>query len=934
MTMSKSKQSQQGQNPGHGDSGVVPFAFLNHDLEPEPLRQWIAEIAKMGVDGIFLHARIGLLTPYFSEAWFDRIRLCVEEGARQDINIWLYDEYNYPGGSAGGKLVAEAPEMAERHLKVLRQKVEGGTIPIAEVGVGRVVEAFLIRRDDSGKIAAWERVTQEIGPVGQIWTRNTMDSRHYYDLRYAERYDCPRSSSYQLWHVWPVREAEQWEELVVFIECRNSYIRSSGEYVDISSPETAAAFLKATHEEYFRRFGQYFGTVIPGIFTDEPKYHNALPWSRRIAAQWKTYQTNPESLLALVEETPGASALREGFRELTGTLFTENWFGPITRWCASHSLTFTGHISPEEDWPHETTCCGSILKTLRTFPMPGCDLIIPAVGDRRHPILNLMPVLACSAAAQEGRNRVMCELFAVSDFGMTVQDMKRISDWLTLFGVNFFVPHGLFYSIDGDRKYDAPPTFSSPSTLAPYFEFWAEEARQSADRLGPGGVVVDVLIVRPMRRIAAERDPRTSPRSRSLYEKAMEATLGILERGLMVHWIDDSELAEVQVHEGRVHFHQASYSFVLHFEDSLEADEARLLEALREAGASVFSEKEIHLLPSPLKDESRQVRISRTRDGGCFAVNLEAAPADFALNDTTYSLAGYESRWLSEVPDRAPAETAGERLAAWTIRPMSENCAVLKTWEVNGIPKPLGPLFQERPELVGPLTASFLGEVPLSPILKEPASSTYRTVFHTDSPMSLRLVIEEDALVGDWTASLDGRPLEIWIRRTTYDRFNRECLLGNLPTGRHELVISMEMHSSTGGMRDFCRLFGDFQLASDPDNLRLLAPGSLPMDASDWSVCGFPHYSGMMEYSTEFTRPEDNRPVFCRATAPLCDQALVWLNDKQVAPLAWSPWQIELTEFLIPGTNRLQLQVSNSLHNMIYGEARRSGLGDAEIRLH
>lgn len=915
-------------------SSVVPFAFLNHDLEPDPLRQWIAEVAQMGVDGIFLHARIGLLTPYFSEAWLERIGLCVEEGARLGIQIWLYDEYNYPGGSAGGRVVAEAPEMAERHLEVRRWKIEGREISIAGDDEGRLVEAFLIRRDGSGKTVAWKRITREIGPVGQTWLRKDWDSQHYYDLRYAERYDCPRSSFYQLRHIWQVREAEQWDELVAFIERRSTYIRSAGEYVDTTSAETAAAFLRMTHKEYARRFGKYFGTVIPGIFTDEPKFHNAVPWSRTIAAQWKEYRSAPESLLALAEEIPGAAALRADFRKLAGKLFTQNWFGPITQWCAAHALTFTGHISPEEDWSHETTCCGSILKTLRAFHMPGCDLIIPAVGDRKHPILNLMPVLACSAAAQEGRNHALCELFAVSNYSMTAQDMKRISDWLTLFGINFFVPHALFYSIDGDRKYDAPPTFSPPSTLAPYFGFWAEEARRSADRLGPGGVVVEVLLVRPMRRIGAELDPRTSPRSRLLYEKAMEVTLGILERGLMPHWIDDGELVEARVDEGKVHFHQVSYSFVLYFEDSLEAEEARLLEALRDDGASVFSEKEIHLLPSPLKDESGQLRISRSRDGGLFAVNLEAAQADFLVNDVAYSLAGYESRWLQEASDHATAlpETSRERLSEWDIRPMSDNCAVLKVWEVNGTQKPLGPLFQERPERVGPLGTTAFGEIPLSSALKEPAFSTYRTVFHTDAPLCLRLVIEGDALAGKWTASLDGHPLETWTRRTTYDIFNLESILKNLPAGRHELVLSFEMHGASDGMRDFCRLFGDFQVANDTE-LRLLAPDSLPMNGSDWAASGYPHYSGVMEYSTEFTRNEDNGPVLCRATAPLCDQALVWLNGHQVGPLAWSPWQIELTEFLVPGTNRLQLQVSNSLHNMIYGEARRSGLGDAEICL-
>ena len=43
-----------------------------------------------------------------------------------------------------------------------------------------------------------------------------------------------------------------------------------GRFPDLFSFETVKFFIENTHEQYYKHFKQYFGTVIKGIFTDEP----------------------------------------------------------------------------------------------------------------------------------------------------------------------------------------------------------------------------------------------------------------------------------------------------------------------------------------------------------------------------------------------------------------------------------------------------------------------------------------------------------------------------------------------------------------------------------------------------------------------------------------------------------------------------------------
>lgn len=85
----------------------IPFWSWNDELEENELREQIRWMKKQGFSGYFMHARGGLKTEYLGEKWFDCINACLDEGEKQGLDSWAYDENGWPSGFVGGKLLED-----------------------------------------------------------------------------------------------------------------------------------------------------------------------------------------------------------------------------------------------------------------------------------------------------------------------------------------------------------------------------------------------------------------------------------------------------------------------------------------------------------------------------------------------------------------------------------------------------------------------------------------------------------------------------------------------------------------------------------------------------------------------------------------------------------------------------------------------------------
>jgi len=100
---------------------AAPFWSWNDDLDDSELVRQVNEIAKAGWGGFFMHSRVGLITPYLTDKWMKRVQTCVDEAKRLGMCAYLYDEDKWPSGFAGGLVPAIG---SEHRAKALCCKVD------------------------------------------------------------------------------------------------------------------------------------------------------------------------------------------------------------------------------------------------------------------------------------------------------------------------------------------------------------------------------------------------------------------------------------------------------------------------------------------------------------------------------------------------------------------------------------------------------------------------------------------------------------------------------------------------------------------------------------------------------------------------------------------------------------------------------------------
>ncbi len=243
---------------------------------------------------------------------------------------------------------------------------------------------------------------------------------------------------------------------------------------DILNPEAVRLFIELTHEAYWRELHEEFGKTIVAMFTDEPTIlgRNAgplMPWSKGFADLFRQSGGHLEGLTGLFtgEENPDTAL----YRRLILQRESEVYYAPLSRWCEEHGIALTGHPHQSDD-----------IEVERFFHIPGQDLVFRMVSPERGGTEGMDSVMGkCSAdmARLMGRERNDNECFGACNrdwnpWYFTGGDMKWIIDWLAVRGVNLFIPHAFYYSLQGARSGERPPDVGPGSIWWPYYRQWAD----------------------------------------------------------------------------------------------------------------------------------------------------------------------------------------------------------------------------------------------------------------------------------------------------------------------------------------------------------------------------------------------------------------------------------------------------------------------------
>jgi len=419
------------------DYRSAPLWDWNDDISREGIDFQMKEFKKSGIGGVFVHPRPGLLTEYLSDEWFHLFDYTIQKGKELDMKVWIYDENSYPSGFAGGHVPAEMPD-SYKHGSGLKMRI---LETLDDLAINNLEVA--LKKDGDAFVDITNSLESETGKTGTYYL---------FELTYPE----------------------------------NSPWYGGFSYVDLLYPGVSEKFLEVTMTRGYEKNAADFGITLPGIFTDEPNLEAAMPrgtimrWTPDL---WIVFQEHwgydlKLHLPSLVEESGNWQKVRHDYYELLLELFIDRWAKPWSSYCDENNLRWTGHYW-EHGWPEPThgfdEAAFYIWHQQPGVDMLGNQLVKDGLGGQFGNDRAVREL--ASAANQAGRMRTLSETYGGGGWEMSFEEQKRLVDWQGVLGVNFVNQHLSYYSLNGVRKFDYPPSFS-------YHEPWWEHYRLMGDYIG------------------------------------------------------------------------------------------------------------------------------------------------------------------------------------------------------------------------------------------------------------------------------------------------------------------------------------------------------------------------------------------------------------------------------------------------------------------
>jgi hypothetical protein len=538
------------------------FWFLNSDCSLSECKRHIKAFADQGAAGVVLHPRYGQVIPYISADWFEMIKEVVTECRAAGLIPWLYDEDYCPSGNAGGIIIHDNLDWVAR--KIVRSEADTSLKKgeLFFMPYGKVLWAGLVPKEN-GKDGMID-LTAHVGSIKRHWEAAEWDSKWYYPA--TPLYPAPRANATYPEMAMLVPDIPDHMRLVSFVA------RPLDDFtgllnIDSLNRDATDAFIASTYDAYAEHLGDMLGTDVPAIFTDEPKYLGNIPYSSGMLddfADEKGYRLEPrlEELFSY-KGNPAAMKTRIDMREFLGNRFMTNWLHPIADWCESKGVHLVGHISPEDDPIQQVSCVSNLLPLQKSFSLSGLDLILPATGDRDHPLLNVGVTMGTSTAQQNNKPGVMCEMLGCSGLRAEAAITSRIICWQVMAGVSAPVIHAAHLSTLGMRRLEAPPDFGPDSPV------WESitETNQFIRKLMP--IVTDsrqnapVAILWPIRSYMADIESWIQDDSHAGRRDFVRLLQACNEAQVGVHIVDETELWDAETEDGLIRIGKARYSHLL-----------------------------------------------------------------------------------------------------------------------------------------------------------------------------------------------------------------------------------------------------------------------------------------------------------------------------------------------------------------------------------
>ena len=479
------------------DNHILPFLWMRGESE-ETLRTELGKIREAGIRSVCLEARPH--PDYAGEGWWHDVDIVIDEAEKHGMTIWILDDAHFPTGMANNA-VKKHPERVRRSL--VSQFVDVvGPMPAAQVDVDLLTAKQFTWKDfGRPEYKPLLENTRLLSVTACRIARGDTEEGEILDLTAFVKdgmltADIPEG-------VWRIH--------VNFV---TTFFNYKPEYINYIDAESVRILIDEVYEKHFARYGELFGTVIQGFFSDEPGFYNTegydgdsaigrrmpLPWSEELEKELlghyggNLFRDLP--LLFADRDDRSHRGLRVAYMNAVTTLFGRNFTAQLGDWCRARGVQYIGHVVEDNcGYMRLGAGVGHYFRAMEGQDMAGIDNIgyqlMPCndVACRHTGFSDIEPTfyhyylgkLGASAAAIDPKKqgRLMCENFGAYGWRLGVRDMKWLADYWISQGVNYFVPHAFSMAEYPDN--DCPPHFYARGSN-PQFP-WFCELMKYMDRL-------------------------------------------------------------------------------------------------------------------------------------------------------------------------------------------------------------------------------------------------------------------------------------------------------------------------------------------------------------------------------------------------------------------------------------------------------------------
>ncbi|MDR1280930.1 MAG: hypothetical protein LBK99_08915 [Opitutaceae bacterium] len=290
-----------------------------------------------------------------------QIPAIVDAARAKSLKIWLADDFGYPSGMAGGKIVEQNPALEVRGVAVVKLNGSGsdGGAPVtlelpawAERFVGAAMYPLVNGKRDvrRARVVPESRISPKnvvVDGIGGDWQLCGFVTVH--------REGQVKSTAKQFGH--------------------------TGHYPDLLNPETATRFLALMHEPILARIKDA-SSKVEGFYMNEPNlmqlHSDAKNDAPMACVSWNAALPEKFREMHGYDLFPVLPALFEGddlesrrarihFHQTVAGLLAQNFARRVTTWCEQRGLKSAGHFIFNERLPMHVPCYGDQMKFAAEF---------------------------------------------------------------------------------------------------------------------------------------------------------------------------------------------------------------------------------------------------------------------------------------------------------------------------------------------------------------------------------------------------------------------------------------------------------------------------------------------------------------------------------------------------------------------------------------